>query len=731
MEKGDNVLFRFSGFKVTSKGLLIILVLGIAFTCSFTMRYYPAKYGFYLNEADPFFNYRATKYILDNGFEAYWNWHDNMSWYPEGRNVPESSQSGLHLTTAFLYLLFGRGLTTLLDFTIILPIILASLTTIVIFALVKTITGGNVTAGMFSSLFFAFSPFLILRGNLGWFKSEPLGLLLGLTALYLFLSVVSHKARPSTVIKAAVVGILLGLANASWGGAQYFIIPISLFFIALPFLRRDLRTPILVAITLTILTLLTTASFPRPGIAFIFGLQGISLIGSTIFLVDAYFLKKLVDFRRHGRITLFLAGIFLLLGLVALIGGAYYTSDFRYLNAVSPFLSPQLSITQLVAEHAQPTLVDYLMYHSVLLFFAGLGAWFAFASKKSIVIFALILAITGVYVSAGLVRLMVYASIGIIVLAGISLGEITRSLWYNRSQSIPTRSESEVTKKRLVLPLNSEWAFRLSFVIIIIVILLLPMIFPPYLNWIDLADSPPMIIATGSGYGTTSHDWLDSLNWISKNTPRNSVIAAWWDYGYWITTLGNRTTLADNANFYPARTATLGKMFMEPPERGISIARELNADYILIHVVAHRILINDSIYYVLGNGGDESKVTSMIGVGGFDEKRYLIGNDFTNEFWTGSLLGSLIPFTKYGYTYFGNEESRLFQEPMPGTTPVYTKQIKFPPNDTTVVKDSLNLVYSSPSFTKGDIAVGTDIDVVSMVFIYKLNKVTDISNASG
>jgi hypothetical protein len=156
---------------------------------------------------------------------------------------------------------------------------------------------------------------------------------------------------------------------------------------------------------------------------------------------------------------------------------------------------------------------------------------------------------------------------------------------------------------------------------------------------------------------------------------------------------------------------------MEQPEKGIKIAQELGAHYILIHVVAHRILINGSIFYVLGNGGDESKVISMIGVGGFDEKRYLAGNDFTNEFWTGSLLGSLIPFTKYGYTYFGGVESGLFKEFMPGTSPVYTKQIKYRFNDTAIGKDSLNLVYSSPSLMKDNNVLGTDSELASMIFI--------------
>jgi dolichyl-diphosphooligosaccharide--protein glycosyltransferase len=690
------------------------MVLGIAFTCSLTMRFYPAKYGFFLNEADPFFNYRATNYLLKNGIEAYWKWHDNMSWYPQGRNVAESSQSGLHLTTAVLYLLFGHGF-TLLEFTIILPVILGSLSSIVIFALVRSISGGNYTMGLFSSLLFAFSPILIQRGNLGWFKSEPLGLFLGLTALYLIVSIIDRKVGTITIIKACVAGILLGFANTAWGGSQYFIIPISLFCMVLPFLKKDLTNSITFVSITTVLTLVIAGSFPRPGLAFIFGLQGLLLIGSTIYLVDVHYLKKLIDIRRHRRMIMYLAGVFAVVGLVAFIGEAYYTSDFRYLNAINPFTSPQLSITELVAEHGRPTFVDYLVYNSILLFFAGLGAWFCFKSKNTATKFALIIAITGVYVSAGLSRLMVYASIGVIVLAGIGLGELIQNLWHSKSN----RLQSSLWKLRDsnkcgLFNLISDQMFELSFVTVIMVILIIPLIFPPYLNWIELADRPPMILDTGSSSGSTSHDWLDALNWISRNTSNDSVITAWWDHGYWITTLGNRTTVADNANFYPARTAALARMFMEPPREGINIARELKSDYILVHVVAHRVLINGSIFYVLGNGGDESKVVSMIGVGGFDEKRFLIGNDFTNEFWTNTLLGSLIPFTKQGYTNFGSEELRLIKEPLPDTYAVYTKQIKYPVNFTSDDRKDVNLVYSSPSF------LNSDINAVSIIFVYKL-----------
>jgi len=177
MLEGGKTILRMGQFELRMRHLLVIGVLAIAFTTAFIIRSYPSKYGFYLNEFDPYFDYRATKYIVDHGLNAYFNWHDTMSWYPEGRNVPATSQSGLHIVAAFLYKIFGAG-TSLLDFTILLPVVLGSLTTIVVFALVRTL--GGTTAGMFSALLFAFSPAIIQRGNLGWFKSEPLGLFFGL-----------------------------------------------------------------------------------------------------------------------------------------------------------------------------------------------------------------------------------------------------------------------------------------------------------------------------------------------------------------------------------------------------------------------------------------------------------------------------------------------------------------------------------------------------------------------
>ena len=95
---------------------------------SLLIRSQSAEYGFELNEFDPFFNFRATEYLVENGLSEYLNWHDDMSWYPEGRKGT-NSQSMQHITAAATYQLFG-GNSNLYEFTILFPVIFGSLTVI-------------------------------------------------------------------------------------------------------------------------------------------------------------------------------------------------------------------------------------------------------------------------------------------------------------------------------------------------------------------------------------------------------------------------------------------------------------------------------------------------------------------------------------------------------------------------------------------------------------------------
>jgi dolichyl-diphosphooligosaccharide---protein glycosyltransferase len=719
---GNKALFRINSFQFQAKHLLVILVLIIAFSTAFIIRSYPIKYGFALNEFDPYFDYRATKYIIDNGFGAYLNWHDYQSWYPEGRFVPTTSQVALHLIAATMYKIFGFG-SSLLDFVIMFPVIIGSLTTIVIFALVRNLSG--TTAGMFASLLFAFMPAIIQRGNLGWFKSEPLGLFLALLSVYLFLSSIKSKNILRIILTAAGGGLILGLANSSWGGIQYFSIPLGIFFFLLPFLRKD-SIFLYGIITFTLITLITAGAFPRPGISFVIGLPGIALIVGMIFAIVGTIIRTKSSPAKANRNLIAALSIFVLLTVSIFLVGAYQPSSFRYLVAVNPFLSSHNPLVESVAEHSTPTVIDYFTDYSILLIFAGFGVWVSFSKRTDMTIFALIIGLTGLYVSATFARLMVYSSIAIVILASIGLYELTRSILQNRIENqnkIKEREFRKNIKEGKILP-EVKPLVKIAFVAMIVFLISIPLIdyngliYPKNFNWISSADIPPSIVNGATGFRMQVDDWIDAVDWIENNTPKGSVIASWWDYGYWITTLGNKTTLADNATINQTRIQTIAKMLMSEPETATQIAQDLKADYILVYIVADRHNgPNGNSFYTLGSGGDESKKQWFMKIGGFKERNYVEDDGFTPNanFWNNTLLGKLIPFTPISYASFGNGMLTNIQpEYSSGTIALNLKDIKYPINGTS--DQPYKLVYSSPSFENDN------EDIVFGVFVYQVNK---------
>ena len=194
----NTTLFQIKSFDFKLHHLAVIGILLLSFSMSYVIRSQTLDYGFELNEFDPFFNFRATEYLLENGFSKYFEWHDNKSWYPTGRDVSATSQTMLHITAATSYQIFG-GNSNLYDFTILFPLVIGSLTVIVIFALVRLFAG--TTAGLISSLLFAVSLPITIRGMAGWFKSEPLGIFYGLLGMYFFLSGIKSENKKIAILK--------------------------------------------------------------------------------------------------------------------------------------------------------------------------------------------------------------------------------------------------------------------------------------------------------------------------------------------------------------------------------------------------------------------------------------------------------------------------------------------------------------------------------------------------
>ena len=721
-------LFKIRNFNFKLKHLLIIGVLILSFSTSLMLRSQVLDYGYELHEFDPFFNFRATEFLVNNGLVEYYDWHDVKSWYPNGRDISATSQVMLHVTAATTYQIFGGNM-ELYDFTILFPGVVGALTAIIIFALVRVI--GGTTAGLFASLLFAISVPIIIRGFMGWFKSEPLGLFYGLFGLYLFLSGIKSYNKKITVSKLIGGGILMAFGLASWGGIQFFMIPIGIFIFTLPFLRKDLGFLIWSIPVFVVSLLLTIMVFDRPGVDFVLGLGGISLILPTVFLIMCSFIQKFTTSKNHIRNFLILLLTIILIGSFVIIFNTenqflQYPS-YRYLNAINPFLTTTNLLIDSVAEHSTTTIYYSFSIHSILMIFAGLGSWIIFnkikfasskdfpkhliefwiifnkikfaSSKdfpKDLMVFVLIFGLVGAYVGSAFVRLELFTSLSIIFLSSIGLSIITKEILNCKKQLHPIRNK----------------IIKFSYVGGILILIIIPFLFPAS-NWISILDTPAVILNGGSTYNVATNDWIESLEWIKLNTPSDSIILSWWDYGYWITTISERTTLVDNATIDSKQIQKVANILLSPPDDAWNMLQETDSDYVLIFVAGQKFSSSDDdLLYLIDGGGDESKKMWFMKIAGVPVEKYLHSDGIsgTDYFWNETLLGKIIPFSLVAYIHPNNNQISLTY--VPGFTGIYTDDIKYSEDD----NGPLQLVYASSSFIerKSGPMIG--------VFVYEINK---------
>jgi len=758
-------LFSVGNFDFRLQHLLVIGVLILSVSISMLIRSTPASYGYELFEFDPFFNLRATEYLLDNGSDAYFNWIDEKSWYPFGRNISETSQVTLHFTAVYTYQLFGFGY-TLYDFTVLFPLIIGSLTSVLVFAFVRVL--GGTTAGLFAALMFSVSVPIFARGLIGWFKSEPLGLFFAFLAIYLFVSGLKSNEKKISIIKLIFAGVFLALGVSAWGGILFFVVPIALFFLFLPFIKNETNFSVWVAPIFTISFILSSLLFERSQ-AFIIGYAGIILVLPTIFVVVSGFIKKFSSEKTKLRnCFIFLASI-IASGLGIASSNLVGLPSFRYLNAVNPFLTSSDTLTDSVAEHMTTNQSLSFSLLSVFIIFGLIGIWLLFSKKTNLKIdmkiFVLLFSLFAIYVSSAFVRLELYASVGLLILGSIGLSILLQKI---------------LTQKK-------QYATKFIFPAFIVILFVIPLVMPDGNTWVNWSDFPPSILTGGTAtYSDTSHDWIEAMTWLKQNSESDAVIAAWWDYGYWITTLSDRTTLIDNATLIdwqiqkvaftlittPDRSwHILGSHYSEDvseylgdhtiellggykkyeytgddgnmtsmnaeewnkkfgddctpvfkaeayklgiPEQSCNpVTKGMNADYLIVYLNGERFYadgINHPLYTLEG-GGDESKKSWFTKISGHQSSKYIQNDNITptQYFMENSTLGQLMPYSILKYVE--PNTGRTFDQYQSGLIPVYVNDLKFS-NSTT---DPFILVYASPSYYSQQ--PGT----MNIILIYKIN----------
>jgi len=740
---------------VTRRSMMAGMLLVAVFVIAMLMRLFPAQYGFYLNEFDPYYDYKAANFIVTSfnqswaagqgglpGLWHYFSWTDYTTWFPEGRAVATTSQDGLQFAGALSYLFFRNvfGLQySLYDYLVLFPVFVGSLTAVVFYYLVKRIAGE--AGGLFAALMIAVSPPLIERGNLGWFKSEPLCIFLFAIAAYLFLTLLdSPMSNKQRIFRALFAGLLAGYANTAWGGGEYFTIAFAFFFVVMPFLNFDVPNLSIVALLFAAGDIFGSAIFPRPGIEIVTNPVGFALIGGTVFLVIGQWMRTWVKPAEYRWTMVKVMLGFGLIALTVLSFGLLSTVSRRYLSTILPWTKSSDPLVESVAEQVFPLGSDYFSSYLVLLFLGVFGAYIAFKRKSPTIGFALVIGLSSLYISAAFSRLLVYSSIALAILGGIGFAEVLFALLKPSGPTLVKRKPTYSTQSEM----------RAVYSIALIALLA----FPASIFWIPnpvpctgasvICDqSPADYGVTISNGGTVfSHtqvsDWFQALNWINSNTPTNAVIISWWDYGYWVNVMGNRTVVADNATLNETRIAQIGQMFMSNVTAGAATALGMGhgrPTYVLMFLTGSEITLSGTSYYALQlpsgggftpGGGDESKKQWFIRIAGLNESEFVYPapDDFNlTPVGLGTVFGQLLPFQFAGYYDLYNSTARVSTsyslDSSTGAPPLelFYSPYYFQSNGAT---SPFKIVFHSSSLDN-PLSCGSQVSCFSTVLIYKVS----------
>ena len=560
--------------KVSFETALTIAALILITFIAFTVRMLPLRWGAELSEFDPYFQYRFTEYIVKNGPIAWVNWRDYQRWYPWGYDVGKRAFPGLPMTSAFSYIIVSALSIpiSLKDFCVFFPVIAAVLTCIVMYFLGKDF--GGKTVGLLSAFFLALSPTYITRTSFGFFDDETVGLL-GILLLFLFFlrSLDETKTVKSTIGYGILSGLVLGYVCASWGAALYPTGLILAFTFVLLILRKATQR-LLLSYSLTYgLGLFIATQVPKLGLKYLQTWSILPVAGVFVLLCLNEALKRVTTTKWK------IIYVIIFLGLI--IGGfaALYQLGYvrgiagKFISVLNPLARKAVPLIESVQEHRVTAWGAIYYEYGVLLFFLLVGLFFAAGNLNYRNIFLIVFGIAGLYFSCSMVRLLILSAPAVALLAAIGVVRLLKpflTIYKEKARVIKGKAFGLVGKE-------------FSGVTVLICFLLLMANFAyPFPRVFSHAYSPPTILAGSMPLRPTKPvtEWIDALQWMRENLPPDAVVCSWWDYGYWITVYGNRTSVADNATSNSTQIALIGRMFSENETNALKVLETIkNKDF--------------------------------------------------------------------------------------------------------------------------------------------------------
>ena len=93
--------------------------------------------------------------------------------------------------------------------------------------------------------------------------------------------------------------------------------------------------------------------------------------------------------------------------------------------------------------------------------------------------------------------------------------------------------------------------------------------------------------------------WQKAMSWVRDNTPSNAAFSHWWDYGYWVQSIGKRATMVDGGNAITYWNYLIGRHVLTGDNQDDAL----------------ELLYNHNISYFLIDSTDIGKYTAFSSIG--------------------------------------------------------------------------------------------------------------------
>jgi len=277
-------------------------------------------------------------------------------------------------------------------------------------------------------------------------------------------------------------------------------------------------------------------------------------------------------------------------GVIAPWSGRFYSLwDTGYAKIHIPIIAS-------VSEH-QPTAWPAFFFDlEMLIWLFPAGIYMCFSTLQDQHVFVIIYGIMASYFAGVMVRLMLTLTPVVCVSAAIALSNILDVYLSIKTPAAPTAGAPGIDDRKEKKPrVNILSAGKDSIVgiyskasniAVVAAFSIYLFVFVLHCTWVtsNAYSSPSVVLASRLPDGSQHiiDDYREAYYWLRKNTPDDAKIMSWWDYGYQIGGMADRTTLVDNNTWNNTHIATVGKAMSSREEVAYPILRQHDVDYVLV-----------------------------------------------------------------------------------------------------------------------------------------------------